>query len=150
MEMPSIEEMNLIMDRTTSSEAPTIEAVVGKERLVEIRRVATQVPVAPHVRDYAVRLIYATHPEHALAADAAKRYVRYGASPRGAQTIIRTAKVRALMDGRINVSTEDVRRSAAPALRHRVILNFEGQAEGVQADAIVAEVIERTPDASKG
>ena len=149
MRMPSIEEMHTIMERTTSVEEPELQRVISKERLLEIRHFARGIPVAPHVQDYALRIMYGTHPEHALAHDQTKRYVRFGASPRGAQTILLTSKIRALMDGRANVSTEDVRRCAVPALRHRVILNFEGEAEGVQSEAILGAIIERTPEQTK-
>ncbi len=146
MEMPSIDEMGVIMDRTTTTEVPELERVITQERLLEIRAFARGIPVAPHVQNYALRLMYGTHPEHELAPKITNQYVRFGASPRGAQTILLTAKIRALMDGRRNVSTEDIRASATPALRHRVILNFEGEAEGVRTEEIIDEIIDRTPE----
>lgn len=149
MRMPSIEEMHTIMERTTSTETPELERVITKNRLNEIREFARSIPVAPHVQDYALRVMYGSHPEHALAVEQTKRYVRFGASPRGAQTILLTSKIRALMDGRNNVSTEDIRKSAVPALRHRIILNFEGEAEGIQTEDIIASIIERTPESKK-
>lgn len=149
MEMPTIEEMHTIMERTTSLETPELERVISKERLLEIRDFARGIPIAPHIQDYALRIMYASHPTHALATADTKQYVRFGASPRGAQTILLTAKIRALMDGRNNVSTEDIRKSAIPALRHRVILNFEGEAEGIQTESIIRTIIDRTPEQAK-
>lgn len=146
MKMPSLEEMHTIMDRTTSSDTPELERVITKEKLLEIRAFARAIPVAPHIQDYALRIMYGSHPEHELATGQTKQYVRFGASPRGAQTILLTSKIRALMDGRDNVSTEDIRKSAVPALRHRVILNFEGEAEGIQTEDIIESIIERTPE----
>ncbi len=149
MKMPSLEEMHTIMDRTTSSDTPELERVITKEKLLEIRAFARAIPVAPHIQDYALRIMYGSHPEHELATGQTKQYVRFGASPRGAQTILLTSKIRALMDGRDNVSTEDIRKSAVPALRHRVILNFEGEAEGIQTEDIIESIIERTPEQKK-
>ena len=149
MVMPTIDEMHVIMDRTTSLEQPELQRVITKERLLEIRDLARSIPVAPHIQDYALRIMYGTHPEHGTAPDITKQYVRFGASPRGAQTILLTSKIRALMDGRKNVSADDVRASALPALRHRTILNFEGEAEGISTDDIIAEIIKRTPEQKK-
>jgi len=149
MVMPTIDEMHVIMDRTTSLEQPELQRVISKERLLEIRDLARSIPVAPHIQDYALRIMYGTHPEHGTAPDITKQYVRFGASPRGAQTILLTSKIRALMDGRKNVSADDVRASALPALRHRTILNFEGEAEGISTDDIIAEIIKRTPEQKK-
>jgi len=100
------------------------------------------VPVAAHVRDFASGIVMATHPQWADAPDVTRRFVRYGASPRGAQALILGAKVRALAEGRYNVSLEDLKALAAPALRHRVILNFEGEAEGIDVDTLVSQIIE--------
>jgi len=149
MKMPSLDEMHVIMDRTTSTEVPDLKRVIDKETLLEIRDFARGIPVAPHIQDYALRLMYGTHPGHELAPDDTNQYVRFGASPRGAQTLLLTAKIRALMDGRRNVSADDIRASATPALRHRVILNFEGEAEGVSTDEIIDEIIRRTPETKK-
>jgi MoxR-like ATPase len=147
---PNLDELHTIMDRTTAGESPELEKVVNQERLVAMKAFASGVPVARHVQDYALRLLQATHPEHPSAPSMTKRYVRFGSSPRGAQGILKAAKVGALMDGRFNVSTDDIRAAALPALRHRVILNFEGEAEGIDADEIIAEIFDKTPENSKG
>jgi MoxR-like ATPase len=146
---PSLDELHTIMDRTTQSDQPDVSEVISKERLVEMKRFVREVPVARHVQDYALRLLQATHPESPETPDITKRYVRFGSSPRGAQAVLVTAKVRALMDGRFNVSCEDVRHSAMSAFRHRVILNFEGEAEGVDTDDILKEIIKKTPEQTK-
>jgi MoxR-like ATPase len=114
--------------------------VLGRARLLELRDLVRQVPVARPVQDYVVRLIEATHPARTSAARV-KKLVRYGSSPRGAQAVILAAKIRALRDGRFAPSFDDVRRVALPALRHRVLLNFEGEAEGVTTDALLGEIL---------
>ena len=149
VKFPNLDELHSIMDRTTQRNEPDLKEVIDQDRLLEMRAFARDVPVARHVQDYALRILYGTHPTHELAPDITRRYVRFGSSPRGAQTILLTAKIRALMDGRFNVSTQDIRDAALPALRHRVILNFEGEAEGVGSDAIVEEIIKKTPEAKK-
>jgi len=141
----SREELNTILERTTEAAAPRTGKVLDGHRVLEGMALARQVVVAPHVRDYAARLVLATHPGGAFAVDLVNRFVRYGASPRGAQALILAGKVRALASGRYNVSFDDVRAFAAPALRHRLILNFEGEAEGVTTDQIIAQAVERTP-----
>jgi MoxR-like ATPase len=146
VKFPELDELHTIMERTTSTEKPKLEKVVNKARLLEMRDFARGIPAAKHVQDYALRILYGTHPEHELAPDITRRYVRFGSSPRGAQTILLTSKIRALFDGRLNVSNEDIRKSALPALRHRTILNFEGEAEGVSTDEILAEIIKKTPE----
>jgi MoxR-like ATPase len=111
-----------------------------------MRRLAREVEVASHVKAYAARLVEATHPDHAGGSALVRRVVRYGSSPRGAQGLILAAKVRALIAGRANVSFADVNALALPVLRHRIILNFEGEAEGIQPDAIVAAVLDETSE----
>jgi len=106
-----------------------------------MQALARRVPVATHVREYAARLVMATHPESEAAADTARRFVRYGASPRGMQALILAGKVRALSQGRFNVAMEDIRALAMPALRHRLILNFEGEAEGADPDDVLAAAL---------
>lgn len=141
----SREELNTILERTTEAAAPRTGKVVEGQKVLAGAALARQVVVAPHVRDYAARLVLATHPGGEFAVDLVNRFVRYGASPRGAQALVLAGKVRALASGRYNVSFEDVRAFAAPALRHRLILNFEGEAEGVTTDQIIAQAVERTP-----
>ena len=149
VKFPDLDELHTIMDRTTQREQPELSEVIGQDRLVEMKLFARDVPVARHVQDYALRILQGTHPEHDGAPDITKRFVRYGSSPRGAQAILTAAKVRALFDGRFNVSSEDIRTSARGALRHRIILNFEGEAEGVQTDQIIDEILKQTKE-SKG
>ncbi len=137
---PGRDELHGILDRTTGSAEPAVRPVLGRERLLEMRALVRQVPVARPVQDYAVRLIEATHPARSAVTEV-KRFVRYGSSPRGAQAVILAAKIEALRDGRFAPSFADVRKVALPALRHRVLLNFDGEAEGVTADAVVTAVL---------
>ena len=139
------EELNQILERTTEAATPRVEKVLGGERVLDGQELARQVVVAAHVRDYAARLVLATHPGGEFAVDLVNRFVRYGASPRGAQALVLAGKVRALASGRYNVSFEDIAHFAQPALRHRLILNFEGEAEGVTTDQIIGQVLQRTP-----
>ncbi|RVU44053.1 MoxR family ATPase [Lujinxingia sediminis] len=148
VKFPDLDELHSIMERTTQVSHPEVNPVIDKARLLEMKRFAREVPVARHVQDYALRILQGTHPEHPGAPEITRKYVRFGSSPRGAQAIMTTARVRALIEGRFNVSCEDVRRSAQNALRHRVILNFEGEAEGVSTDTIVQKIIEATPEST--
>ena len=140
---PNRQELSEILNRTTAGEMAATETVASAERLFEMRRVVRDVPIASHVADYVSRVILATHPD-ANGSPLARKYVRYGASPRGGQAIVLAAKVRALRDGRANVAFEDVDAAAASALRHRLILSFEGQADGVDPDAIIQDVLSAT------
>ena len=144
VEFPNKADLHTILDRTTSDETPQPVAVLDKSRVVELRELVRKVPLARAIQDYAVRVLQATHPETAEATATSKKYLRYGASPRGLQAIILAAKIRALLQGRYAVAIDDIRAVAAPALRHRLILNFEGEAEGVKADAIIAEILQST------
>jgi MoxR-like ATPase len=139
---PAIEELNAIIDRTTHARPVTVERVMSGAKVLAFRELIREVPVASHVRDFASGIVMATHPQAADAPEVSRRFVRYGSSPRGAQALILGGKVRALSEGRYNVSVEDVKALAAPALRHRVILNFEGEAEGVDSDNLIAQIIE--------
>ena len=140
---PTREELHAILDRTTGAEEPALRAVVDRERLLEMRRLVREVPVARPVQDYVVRLVEATHPDSSPHAEV-KKYVRFGSSPRGAQAMLLGAKVAALRAGRFSPSFGDVKAVAAAALRHRVLLNFEGETDAVGADEIVAALLERT------
>ena len=139
---PSAEDLKRILTMTTTEQSIEPENVVDDEGLARLIKVAKHIPVADHVADYIVRLILATHPEQPGAVERIQKYVRYGASPRGAQAILTTARIRALLDGRFNVAFEDVFAVALPALRHRVFINFEGEAEGVTTDNLVQELLE--------
>src|SRR5437016_2013906 len=141
---PAIEELNAIIDRTTQVRAVNVDRVMTGPNVLAFRELVREVPIATHVRDFASAIVMATHPQWAQAPDVTRRFVRYGASPRGAQALVLGAKVRALADGRYNVSVEDIKAMAVPALRHRVILNFEGEAEGVDTDTLVSRVVADT------
>jgi MoxR-like ATPase len=138
---PLLGELETILDRTTESQQPRAEAVLTGERILEMSRLAREIPIAAEVRRYGLSLVLATHPEHEFAAPITRKFVRYGASPRGAQAIILGAKIRAILDHRYHVAKEDIRDMAPAVLRHRLILNFEGQAEGVSTDAVVDEIL---------
>jgi MoxR-like ATPase len=120
--------------------------VLTRDELLSVRSVVREIPVARHVQDYAVRLLEATHRERPGASMLVKRYVRYGASPRGAQACLLAAKARALIAGRVHVAVEDVRAVALAALRHRVILSFEGEAEGITTDQVLTETLAAVPE----
>jgi MoxR-like ATPase len=136
---PGREDLHDILDRTTQGSAATVLPVVNGPQILEMRTVVRSVPVAPHVQEHVVKLTLATHPENRDNLLASK-YIRYGSSPRGAQTLILGGKVRALLDGRYNVSLEDIQALMLPALRHRIILNFEAQADGRTPDDLLEEI----------
>jgi MoxR-like ATPase len=142
---PGRDELHAILDRTTGADEPVLRAVVNRERLLDMRRLVREVPVARPVQDYVVRLVEATHPQTSTHPEV-KKYVRFGSSPRGAQAMLLGAKVSALRAGRFSPSFEDIRGVAAPSLRHRVLLNFEGETDGVGTDQIVAALVERLPE----
>ena len=142
---PNEEDLITIMDRTTGSESVTASKVCTAAEIVEMQRLARAVPIAPHVTAYAVSLLSATHPDQPRAPQIVREYVRYGGSPRGAQGLVTAGKIYALLDGRFNVSIDDVRAVALPSLRHRVILNFEGEAEGITPEAIVRSILDAVP-----
>ncbi len=133
--------LHTIMDRTTGEDTPRPQKVLAKPRLLEMRELVRRVPLARPVQEYALRILEATHPESAEAPPMTKRYVRYGSSPRGAQAMLLGAKIRALVEGRYAVAADDIRQVAAPALRHRIILNFEGDAEGIATDSVIGEIL---------
>ncbi len=143
---PTLEELGTIVERTTAVTPPTAEAVATGEQLTALQHAACEIVLAPHVRDYAMRLVLATHPDQGEAPERIRRYVRYGSSPRGAQALVRTARVRAAIQGREHVALDDIRAMAAPVLRHRMLLSFEGEAEGVSTDDLVSELVAAVPD----
>jgi len=147
VEFPEADELKQILLRTTTAQEDRIDRMVDAAGLKGLIGAAEQVPVAEHVADYIIRLLLATHPDHPEAPEQVRKYVRYGASPRGAQAILTTARIRALLDGRFNVAFEDVDTVALPALRHRVFLNFEGEAEGVTPDTLVKGLLAAVPKA---
>jgi MoxR-like ATPase len=149
---PGRDELHEILDRTTGAPAEKRRAVLDRDDIVAMQRLVREVPAARHVQDYAVRILQATHPDSPEAHDLAKRFVRYGSSPRGAQALLLAAKIRALFDGRFAASVDDVRAVVHPALRHRILLNFEGEAEGIKTDQVIDAILKSVPEikAEKG
>jgi MoxR-like ATPase len=143
----SRDELREILHRTTAGTTPQVRPVLDAERILAHQQLVRRVQIAPHVQDYAIRLTLATHPQGAFAVEPVNKYLRVGASPRAAQAITLAAKVRAMLDGRYACSFQDVQDVAIPAMRHRVILNFEAEAEGITTDAVLRGVIEQTPTA---
>ena len=142
---PSAAELTDIITRTTEGVKQQVNKVLDGAALLELQQLVRQVPVASHVKDYAVRLVLATHPKTDTAAPVTNQYLRFGSSPRGAQCLILAGKVRALTQGRFNVSFEDIQAVAAAALRHRLILNFEAEAEGITTDHIITQILKDVP-----
>jgi MoxR-like ATPase len=139
---PSRSDLIQVLRRTTIEETPHAQTIVSPDELADMRRLVREVIIAPHVEELAADILLNTHPAGEHAPDLVARYVRFGASPRGAQAMVLTAKARALLSGRYNVSVSDIIAVAKPSLRHRIILNFEGEADAISADAILDEVIE--------
>jgi len=139
---PTGDDLHAILDRTTAVEKPTVSQVLhDAEEVRTLRQLVREVPIAREVQAEAVRLVLATHPDDASASASVKRYVRYGASPRGAQTLILAGKIFALLDGRYHVAKADIVKAAPAALRHRILMNFEGEAEGKTSDDVIAEIL---------
>jgi MoxR-like ATPase len=139
---PTAEDMHTIIERTTADTAPKIvNALHDPQEVLTLREVVRQVPLAKEIQAHAIDLVMCTHPDDQHAAPLAKKYVRYGASPRGAQALILAGKIHALLDGRYHVSRADIDKAALAALRHRIILNFEGEAEGTSTDEVIAEIL---------
>ncbi|MEP3481718.1 MAG: MoxR family ATPase [Fuerstiella sp.] len=141
VQYPSAAEMSLILNQTTGSSESIAKPVIDGDRILEMRKVARQIIVGQDVQDRAIAIVMGTHPDQPTASAAVKRFVRYGASPRGAQALILYAKILAVLDDRYNVSFEDIRQAAPDVLRHRMILGFEGQAEGVSTDDALADLL---------
>lgn len=142
---PSLEELHGIVDLTVTNEEEEAGTVATGADILSMRSIARQVPVAHAVQDYALRLVLATHPELEGAPEVTRANARFGASPRAAQALIATSRVRALMDGRYNVSFDDIRAIAPPVLRHRVALSFEGMAAGMTTDRLVDDILGQMP-----
>jgi MoxR-like ATPase len=139
-------ELATIVRRTSRVETPQVRTVAGAETLLAMNRLAREVPMSAHVLDYAVRLVLATQPQWPEAAEAARKYVRIGASPRGAQALTLAGRIACLLDGRLNLSCEDIRAVAPAALRHRIVLNFEAQTHGITEDTVLAEILRAVPE----
>lgn len=137
-----------VIDRTTGEESPVVEPVLNGKELLEMRSLSREIPIASHVKEYAAKLVLATHPG-AEENSVAKKYLRYGASPRGAQAMVLAGKVLALTRGRYNVAFKDLKEVALPALRHRLILNFEAEAEGIPVDQLLSNILEQVPESDR-
>ncbi len=146
LDFPGVSELHTIVERTTQQREPKVNRVLEKQQILEMRDTARGIPVARPVQDYAIRIVLATHPESEQAHELTRKYVRFGSSPRGIQALILGAKVRALMNDRVHVSCEDIRAVTLPALRHRVLLNFEAEAERIEADHILGRILESIPE----
>jgi len=146
VEVPAskLEELVEVIDRTTGKETPVPRQVLTGPQILEMRALAREVPIASHVKEFVARLVLATHPGEGSAV--ARKYLRYGASPRGAQAMVRAGKILALMKGRYNVAFTDIKEAAYPALRHRLILNFEAEAEGIRPDTIIEKILAEIPE----
>jgi len=140
---PSLSELSAIVDRTTGVEEIHPEKILDGAAILSMRLVARETPIAHHVREFASRVVFCTHPSAADAPDIVAKYVRFGASPRGAQGLVLASKVRALLDGRYNVAFDDIRQVALDTLRHRIILNFEGEAEGITTDQVIERALQK-------
>jgi len=139
------DEVKTIMDRTTTGYTPSIKVVMTGPEIIGTQNLVRRVVMAPHVQDYAIRVAMASHPGGPFAIEATNKYVRWGVSPRAVQTLTLGAKLHALLDGRFNTAFSDVQINYLPAMRHRVLLNFEGEAEGVSTDDLLKEILEKTP-----
>jgi len=140
---PTFEDLSVIVDRTTGTPAPPISHVLDGPTILQMRTLAREVPISPSVREFAIKVVLGTQPDSVHAPPQIKQFVRYGSSPRGAQAIILTAKIKALLAGRYSVAAEDIASVAIPALRHRLIMNFEGQAEGIAPDVLVQSILDK-------
>lgn len=143
---PSASEIETILDRTTESNHTSAASVLNGQRIVEMSAIARTIPISDEVRRYGIALVLATHPDHELVAEPTKKFVRFGASPRGIQAMILGAKIRAILDERYHVAREDLKAMAKPVLRHRLILNFEGQAEGISTDDVIDQIVAHVPE----
>lgn len=143
VQVPNHDDFVEILNRTGGVTQPNIAAVATGDEILDMGKLSREVPVEKSVQDYLVRVVRATHPTDAQATEQVKKYVRHGSSPRGAQTILAAARVRALLDGRYAVARDDISKSAVPALRHRILLSFEGEAEGVKTDAVIGDMLEK-------
>ena len=144
------QEIATILDRTTKGEWPKAEKMMDGQEIRQWQALIREVLVAPPVQDYAIRLILATHPQGEFAAPETNQYLRVGASPRGAQALVLAAKVRALLEGRYNVSFDGIRKACLPALRHRLLLNFEAQAENMSTDTVLAAILQFVKERAEG
>jgi len=144
VENPKVSDLEEIMTRTTGGGDIAVQTVFKAEEVLSLRKLIFEVPVASHLKNYIARLIQSTHPNSPDAVESVKKYVRYGSSPRGAQAIVLAGKINALVEGRYNLAMDDIKKVAVPALRHRLILNFEGEAKAVKTDKVIIDLLENT------
>ena len=150
VEYPSREELCRIVERTLARDEPELSQMINRDEILELRNICREVVVAPHVQDLAVSLVMATQPGAEGAHALANKYIRYGASPRGAQALVECGRVHALMNGRYHVAADDVRTIAPAVLRHRVILNFDAHADGQTPETVLREIIASVVVSAKG
>ena len=146
IQFPKKEELGLILEKTTGEIDAELQTILDGPAILALRPLVRQVPIATHVRDYAIRLLMATHPTPDCPVEMTKNYVRYGSSPRGLQTLVLAAKLNALLDGRYNVAFEDIKTVAKPSLRHRIILSLKGVAESVEVDDLIDHILQALPE----
>ncbi len=146
MTYPDFDELRGIIDTTTQDYQPQLQQILHADSILAMKTLVRQVPIAEHVKSYAIRMVLSSHPDNKYAIGNVKKYVLFGASPRGVQSLILSGKISALLDGRYNVSREDIRTVAKPALRHRIVLNIKGEAEGIDEDKIIEEIIASIPE----
>jgi MoxR-like ATPase len=146
VDYPTVDSLHTILNRTTKTQEPKVERVLGQGEVLEMRKTVRAVPIARPIQDYAIRITLATHPQPPYAQPITMKYVRYGSSPRGAQALVVGGKIRALLNNRLHVSCEDIRSVAYGALRHRILLNFEGEAERTDTDTVIKAILENTSE----
>lgn len=146
VKFPNLEELQRIVDLTVSNNVIDLDRIIDGEKILNIRKIIREVPMSKPVQEYALKLVLATHPENDDSPEITKKYIRVGASPRAAQAVIVTAKVRALMEGRYNVSFEDIKYVAYPSLRHRIFLNFDALADKITSDEIISDLLKEVKD----
>lgn len=146
VDYPTVDDLHTILNRTTKAKEPEVDRVLGRGEVLDMRKTVRAVPIARPVQDYAIRITLATHPKPPHAQPLTMKYVRYGSSPRGSQALVIGGKIRALLNNRLHVSCEDIRAVAYGALRHRILLNFEGEAERVDPDTLIKEILANTPE----
>jgi len=142
---PQEPELMEVLRRTTQDGAASLDKILDGATIMSMQLLVRQIVVATHVMNYAARLVMASHPGSPHATELTNRYLRFGSSPRGAQTLILASKVMALVDGRYNISYDDIRKAAYPALRHRLLINFEGEAEGIRSEKLIEDILAKTP-----
>ncbi len=146
IQYPSPDQLVEIIDKTTADYRPTLNHAIDTDSILQMKALVREVPIASHVKDYAIRIVLASHPNDKFPIQKTQQYVRFGASPRAVQSLVMAGKVRALLEGRFNAAIEDIKAMAKPALRHRIILNLRGEAEGIDTDDIIEDIVGGVPE----